>query len=65
MNTTMMKGNWKIIQGKLKKKYGELTDDDLVYNEGSEEELIGRIQKRTGESRERIERFIENDCGCA
>ena len=65
MNTTTLKGNWNIVKGKLKKQYGQLTDDDLTYTEGAEDELIGRIQKKTGESRERIERFIDKDCGCS
>lgn len=60
MNTTTLKGNWNIIQGKLKQKYAQLTDDDLAYVEGAEEELIGRIQKRTGESRENVERFFQD-----
>jgi uncharacterized protein YjbJ (UPF0337 family) len=61
----MMKGNWKTIKGKLKVKYPYLTDVDLIYVEGTEDELIGRIQKKTGEPRENIERFFDEDCGCA
>lgn len=53
-----MKGRWNEIKGKLKQKFGELTDDDLVYIEGKEDELIGRIQKRTGKSRQEIERVL-------
>ncbi len=46
MNTTKLnlKGNWNIIKGKLKQSYGELTDDDLTYTEGQEDELVGRIR---------------------
>ncbi len=43
MNKLQIKGNWNIIKGKLKKQYGSLTDNDLTYNEGKEEELIGRF----------------------
>jgi uncharacterized protein YjbJ (UPF0337 family) len=43
--TDKMKGNWNIIKGKLKQKYGDLTDDDLTYVEGQEDELI-RLQFR-------------------
>jgi uncharacterized protein YjbJ (UPF0337 family) len=43
-----LKGNWNVIKGKLKQSYGELTDDDLAYSEGQEDQLIGRIQKRIG-----------------
>ena len=56
MNKLEIKGNWNVIKGKLKQKWARLTDDDLQYVEGREEELIGRIQKRTGETREAVER---------
>ena len=59
MNKLQMKGNWNIAKGKLKQKWASLTDNDLSYQEGQEDELIGRIQKRTGESREAIERAID------
>jgi len=66
MNTLQIKGNWNIAKGKLKQKWADLTDDDLDYVEGKEDELIGRIQKRTGQTREDIEKVIKesNDCGC-
>ncbi|SNS47702.1 Uncharacterized conserved protein YjbJ, UPF0337 family [Belliella buryatensis] len=54
-----MKGNWNQIKGKLKQKYGDLTDDDLVYVEGKEDELLGKIQKKTGKSKEEVNKFIE------
>ncbi len=54
MNKLEIKGNWNIVKGKLKQKWGELTDDDLDYAEGQEDELLGRIQKRTGQSREAV-----------
>jgi uncharacterized protein YjbJ (UPF0337 family) len=63
MNTQTVKGSWQIAKGKLKQKYGSLTDNDLEYVEGEEEELIGRIQKRTGAKRDEIERFLDDDCG--
>ncbi len=55
MNKLQIKGDWNIIKGKLTQKWANLTDDDLQYVEGKQEELIGRIQKRTGETREAIE----------
>ncbi|MGE0201167.1 MAG: CsbD family protein [Candidatus Melainabacteria bacterium] len=57
MNNTQLKlsGNWNVLKGKVKQTWGDLTDDDLAYVEGQEDELIGRIQKRTGETREAIE----------
>ncbi len=42
------------MKGKLKQKYGSLTDDDLKYTEGNEDELVGRIQEKTGKSRDAI-----------
>ncbi len=64
MNTLQLKGNWNIVKGKLKQKYAELTDNDLQYVEGKESELIGRIQKRTGKTKEEIEKSLEECDGC-
>jgi uncharacterized protein YjbJ (UPF0337 family) len=61
VNATTLKGNWNTTKGRLKQKYASLTDDDLLYVEGKEDELIGRIQKRTGQTREAVERFLEED----
>ena len=58
MNTLEIKGDWNITKGKLKQKWAQLTDDDLRYVDGMEDELLGRIQKRTGESREAVEKAI-------
>jgi len=54
-----IKGNWNVIKGKLKQEYGELTDDDLSYEEGQEDELLGRIQKKIGKSKEDIKKFFD------
>jgi len=59
MTTLEIKGDWNITKGKLKQKWAKLTDDDLQYVEGKHEELYGRIQKRTGETREAIEKAIK------
>ena len=67
MNTLEMKGDWKIATGKLKQKWAQLTDDDLQYVEGKQEELVGRIQKRTGQTREAVEKAIKeasDSCCC-
>ena len=64
MNRLEIKGDWNIAKGKLKQKWGKLTNDDLQYVKGKEDELVGRIQKRTGESREEVERALE-DCSCS
>lgn len=60
LNKTEIKGHWNVLKGKLKEKYSQLTDNDLLYVEGKEEELLGRIQQRTGRTRREIEREIEN-----
>lgn len=59
MTTINLKGHWNEIKGKLKQKYGQLTDDDLVFAEGKEEELLGRLQQRLGKSKEDVRAEIE------
>jgi uncharacterized protein YjbJ (UPF0337 family) len=54
-----IKGSWNEIKGKLKQKYGQLTDDDLTFAEGKEEELLGRLQKRLGRSSDELRSEIE------
>ena len=63
MNKLEIKGDWNILKGTLKQKWATLTDDDLQFIAGKEEELIGRIQKRTGETRELVERALHESCG--
>ena len=62
MTTLEIKGDWNITKGKLKQKWAKLTDDDLQFVEGKQEELLGRIQKRTGETREAIEKAVKESC---
>ena len=62
MTTLEIKGDWNITKGKLKQKWAKLTDDDLKYAEGQQDELIGRIQKRTGETREAVEKAVKEFC---
>ena len=54
-----MKGSWNEVKGKLKQKYGQLTDDDLTFAEGKEEELLGRLQKRLGRTEDELRSEIE------
>ena len=54
MNDLRIKGNWNVAKGKLKQKYANLTDDDLQYTEGKENELLGRLQKKTGKTKEEL-----------
>lgn len=60
MTTLEIKGDWNILKGKLQQKWAQLTDDDLQYLEGQQSELVGRIQKRTGQTREAVEDAIRN-----
>ena len=56
--TTELKGNWKEIKGKLKQKYAILTDNDLLLEDGKEDELIGRLQYKLGKSKEEVQKLI-------
>jgi uncharacterized protein YjbJ (UPF0337 family) len=59
MNKLEMKGSWNELKGKLKQQYGNLTDDDLVFSEGKEDELLGRLQKKLGKNKEEVRQMIE------
>jgi len=59
MNKLNIKGNWNEIAGKLKQKYANLTDDDLLYAEGKEEELLGKLQKKLGKTKDEIHKLFE------
>lgn len=54
-----VKGNWNELKGKIKQQYADLTDDDLLYAEGKEDELLGRIQQKTGKTKEEIKNWID------
>ena len=60
MNTSFIKGNWNEMKGKLKQKYANLTDDDLMYEEGREDELLDRLQKKLGKSKDEVNRLISD-----
>ena len=67
-----LKGNWDQLKGKVKQQWGDLTDDDLTYAEGKSDELLGKIQEKTGEAKEKVAEFFDNlfedddkDCGCS
>jgi uncharacterized protein YjbJ (UPF0337 family) len=59
MTNLNLKGSWNEIKGKMKQKYGQLTDDDLILAEGKEDELLGRLQTRLGKSKEELRRELE------
>ena len=58
MDKLSNKGNWNEIAGKLKQKFADLTDDDLLFLEGKEEELLGRLQKKLGKTKEELRDLI-------
>ncbi|MDD2986717.1 CsbD family protein [Flavobacterium sp.] len=60
MNTTSLKGKWNEVKGKLKQEYADLTDDDLLYVEGKEDELYGRIQQKVGKSKDEVKKMIDD-----
>jgi len=60
INAQEIQGQWNTVRGKLKEKWGQLTNDDLQLVEGNVDQLIGRIQQRVGGDRKTIENFISN-----
>jgi uncharacterized protein YjbJ (UPF0337 family) len=65
MNQQILEGNWNEIKGKLREKWGQLTDDDLPQIRGDAEQIIGVIQRKTGETREAIEQYLKEISGSA
>lgn len=59
MPTTIAEGSWNELKGKLKKAYADLTDDDLLYEEGQADEMWGKIQQKVGKSKDEIKKFID------
>ena len=58
MNKTEVKGNWHEQKGKLKQKFANLTDNDLMYEEGKKEEMFGKLQVKLGKTREEFHKII-------
>jgi uncharacterized protein YjbJ (UPF0337 family) len=58
INTQELQGQWNKLRGQVKEKWGQLTDDDLQIQGGNVDQLIGKIQQRTGEGREAVEKFL-------
>ncbi len=54
------KGRWNELKGKVKQAYGDLTDDDLKYEEGKEDELLGRLQTKTGQARQDLIKWLND-----
>jgi uncharacterized protein YjbJ (UPF0337 family) len=58
MNKLIFKGNWNEVKGKLKQKYAQLTDQDLLFAEGKDDELLGRLEKKLGKKKDEIRQVI-------
>ena len=58
MNETTIKGGWNELKGKIKQAYGDLTDDDLTYAEGKEDEMWGKLQQKTGKTKDEINKAV-------
>jgi uncharacterized protein YjbJ (UPF0337 family) len=57
---TELKGNWNAIKGKLKQKYAQLTDDDVLWEEGKQDELYGRLQAKLGKTKEELSQLLSS-----
>jgi uncharacterized protein YjbJ (UPF0337 family) len=60
MTKLQFKGSWNEVKGKLKQKYARLTDDDLTFAEGKDDELLGRLEKQLGKTKEELRMEIES-----
>ena len=60
MDKLELKGRWNELKGKVKEKYAELTEDDLKYEEGQDDQLIGKLQQKTGQKREELVKWINS-----
>jgi len=58
MDKLEIKGSWNELKGKLKQKYGQLTDDDLAYEEGQEDQMYGRLQQKLGKTKDEIKKEL-------
>lgn len=61
MDKLRIKGNWNELKGRAKQEWADLTDDDLMYVEGKEDELLGRIQQRTGKTRDEVRSWFDRE----
>lgn len=60
MDKLIIKGKWNELKGLAKQNWAELTDDDLLFEEGEEDELYGRIQKKTGKSKDEVKKWFKS-----
>ena len=55
-----LQGDWNQTKGKIKQAYGNLSDDDLKYEEGKDDELVGRLQKKIGKTKDEVIKWVES-----
>lgn len=60
MDKLEIKGGWNELKGKIKQSYGDLTDDDLTYEEGKDDEMLGKLQQKTGKTRDELVKWINS-----
>jgi uncharacterized protein YjbJ (UPF0337 family) len=60
LNEDQFKGKWKQFKGELKKKWGNFTDDDLLYIEGRTDKLEGKIQERYGDRKDEVKKWVDD-----
>jgi uncharacterized protein YjbJ (UPF0337 family) len=60
MDKLQIKGSWNELKGKIKQAYGDLTDDDLAYEEGKDDETLGKLQQKTGKTRDELVKWINS-----
>lgn len=60
MSNLEWKGRWNEIKGRIKSSYGDITEDDLQFEEGQEEQLFGRLQKKTGKTKEQVQQWLND-----
>ncbi|AMR30176.1 general stress protein CsbD [Mucilaginibacter sp. PAMC 26640] len=60
MDKLELKGGWNELKGKIKQAYGDITDDDLKHEEGKDDETLGRIQQKTGKTREDVISWLKS-----
>lgn len=60
MSDLKLRGGWNELKGKIKQAYGDLTDDDLIREEGKDDELLGKLQQKTGKGRDELVKWLSD-----
>ncbi len=60
MDKLEIKGRWNELKGKIKQQHADLTDDDLEYEDGKDDELYGRLQKKLGKTRDEVVHWLKS-----